>query len=1119
MDFRILGPLEVLGDRGRVPLADGKQKALLAVLLLHADRVVSVERLVEDLWGEDFPGTAHKMVQIFVSQLRKQLPEGLLRTQAPGYVLDLDGHSLDYRRFDEFVVMGRDALARGGAEQAARHFQNALALWRGPALAEFEEPFAGLESARLEEQRLACLEDRIEADLTLGRHAELVGELDALVRRHLYRERLRGQLMLALYRSGRHAEALASYQSFRRMLGEELGIDPSARLREVERRMLQQDASLEFAGPDVAPARTVFERDQTAAHFTATPPGRERELRYLTRLSEEAFGGPRRLVFVTGEPGIGKTTIIESFVAQIRSGGRTAVALGQCVEHRGAGEPYLPVLEALGRVCRQERGEQMVELLARQAPMWLSQMPWLVPDGELEAIRGRIVGATRERMLRELLEALDAIADALPLVLVLEDLHWSDPSTIDLLEALARRREQARLLVVGTYRRGEATAQHHPVSQLQPRLRIRGLCAELAVGALDEEALEDYLAMRFGAQAPPAGLARVLRERAGGNPLFVKTMLDAWFERGLFEHGATGSHDELSVLAADTPQTVRELIEQMFDDLDDEDRQLLDAASVAGRDFVGAAVAAASARSEEDVEERFEALTADERFLERTGETVWPDTTISARYRFAHDLYQETLYVGLPPARRARLHREIGRRLEHAYGERAHEIASTLAAHYVRGGETESAIRWLQLAAERALTRSGHREAIEHLTLALAQVDRLDSSRERAERELVLRITLGNALIIARGYAAQETRENYARARAVAAALGDAARHLLPVLYGLWNNDLVAANHAAGYELARTFLRLAEQHHDDAVVVARRAVGWSLFFLGRLDEACAHFQEIEAGYDPGRHGELIRTYGEDPGIAGASALALCQWFLGLADQAVATSGDAVERAVALNHPFTLVYALLIDAMLAQLAGDSAVAGERAEAACAVAAEYGIPVWGAWATAIRGWAMSKNGAPEAGVAAIRRGLEDTTATGAAIFHPYFFALLAEVHADSNQIDDGLAALEDGLTAADSTDERYFEPELHRLRGELLMRHPDPDPEAAQHAFDHALELATACSAKPLALRAGVSAARLAAAPERATNGRRLLAEVYDSFTEGFNTHDLCAARETLAQLGA
>lgn len=1116
MEFRILGPLEATTERGPVALTGGKQKALLAVLLLHADRVVSMDRLVEDLWGEESPATAHKMVQIFVSQLRKQLPEGSLRTRAPGYVLDLDGHSLDLRRFDAFVASGRAALTRGGAEEAALHFQHALALWRGPALAEFEERFAGFESARLEEQRLACLEDRLEADLALGRDAELVGELEALVHRHPYRERLRAQLMLALYRSGRHAEALASYQGFRRMLSEELGIDPSARLRELERRMLQQDVSLQIARPDAAPA--VAGRDPAAACFTASPPGRERELTYLVRLREEALGGERRVVFVTGEAGIGKTTTIESFVAETRSAGRAAVAHGQCVEHRGAGEPYLPLLEALSRLCRQDRGEQIIELLARQAPMWLAQMPWLLADAEMEVIRGRIAGATRERMLRELLEALDAIAETLPLVLVLEDLHWSDPSTIDLVEALARRGERARLLLIGTYRRGEAAAQHHPVHQLEQRLRMRGLCAEIAVGALDEEALEEYLAIRFGSQPPPVGLANVLRERAGGNPLFVKTLLDSWFERGMLDRGADGFQRRLSVLAADMPQTVRGLIEQIFDDVEAGDRELLGAGSVAGRVFLAAVVAAGCGRTEEEVEERCEALSRDERFLERTGETEWPDGTISARYRFAHDLYQEVLYLGLPPARRARLHREIGRRLEQAYGDQAREIASELAVHYVRGGESDSAIRSLQLAAEQALARSGHREAIEHLSLALAQLERLPAGRERAERELLLRITLGNALITARGYAAPETRENYAQARAVAAGLGDAARHLLPILYGLWNNELVAAKHAAGLELAGTFLRLAEQHNDDAVVVAERAVGWSLFALGRFREARAHYEAITQRYDPSRHSELIRTYGEDPSIAGASALALCQWFHGLADQAGSMSRDAVERGVALKHPFTLVYVLVIDAMRAQLARDSDLAGERAEAACAVASEYGIPVFGAWATAVRGWATTKKGAPEDGLAAIRRGLDQAAATGAAIFRPYFLALLAEAYADNNQVEEGLRALDDAIAAADATDERYFEAELHRLRGELLLRRPDQDLEAVRHAYDRALEIATVCGAKPLRLRAALSAARHAAKRERAADENRLLEEAYNSFTEGFNTYDLCAARETLAQLG-
>ena len=263
MDFRILGPLEATDDTRPVRLTGGKQQALLALLLLNADRVVSMDRLVDDLWGEDVPETAQKMVQILVSQLRKQLPDGLLRTSAPGYLVDLDGHSLDLRRFDELVEEGRETLGQGQAEIASVHFQNALALWRGPALQEFQEPFALLESSRLEEQRLACLEERIDADLALARHAELVGELDALVRRHPHRERLRGQLMLSLYRSGRHAEALESYRAYRQLLADGVGIDPSARLRELERRMLQQDPSLDsMARPHIRLRTPVGSRDR-----------------------------------------------------------------------------------------------------------------------------------------------------------------------------------------------------------------------------------------------------------------------------------------------------------------------------------------------------------------------------------------------------------------------------------------------------------------------------------------------------------------------------------------------------------------------------------------------------------------------------------------------------------------------------------------------------------------------------------------------------------------------------------------------------------------------------------------------------------------------------------------
>ncbi len=268
----LLGPLEVRHGRAPIPLGAPVPRALMARLLLDANRPVAVDRLVDDLWGEDFPPTAVKMVQIYVSGLRKVLPAGTLVTRSPGYAVEISPGALDLVRFDGLRNEGRAALAGGSAAEAADRLREALALWRGPALAEFDAPFAGIEAGRLEELRLACLEDRIDADLALGGHAVLSGELDALVARHPLRERLHGHLMLALYRSGRQAEALAGYRQLRHMLSTELGIEPSPALRALERRILQHDPSLDVAafeprhGSPAATARPVHASDSPNAH-------------------------------------------------------------------------------------------------------------------------------------------------------------------------------------------------------------------------------------------------------------------------------------------------------------------------------------------------------------------------------------------------------------------------------------------------------------------------------------------------------------------------------------------------------------------------------------------------------------------------------------------------------------------------------------------------------------------------------------------------------------------------------------------------------------------------------------------------------------------------------------
>jgi class 3 adenylate cyclase/DNA-binding SARP family transcriptional activator len=291
VEFRILGPLEAADDGRAVQLGGGKQRALLALLLLHDGRVVPMTRLVDDLWGEEVPESAQKMVQIFVSHLRKELPDGVLRTQAPGYLLDLSGHSLDLHRFGELAERGRTALAGDRADEAAALLGRALALWRGEPLGEFSEPFAAVESTRLEELQLTCLEDRVDADLALGRHAALVAELDALAARHPRRERLRSQLMLALYRSGRHAEALATYQTYRRQLAEALGIDPSASLKELERRMLQQDPTLDLAPASPPPARAPV---PVASPSPPAASGGEEMLKLVTVLFADVVGSTAR---------------------------------------------------------------------------------------------------------------------------------------------------------------------------------------------------------------------------------------------------------------------------------------------------------------------------------------------------------------------------------------------------------------------------------------------------------------------------------------------------------------------------------------------------------------------------------------------------------------------------------------------------------------------------------------------------------------------------------------------------------------------------------------------------------------------------------------------------------
>jgi predicted ATPase len=389
---------------------------------------------------------------------------------------------------------------------------------------------------------------------------------------------------------------------------------------------------------------------------------------------------------VSGEAGIGKTTVVDLFVARLGTESPVRLARGQCVEQYGEGEPYLPVLEALRQLSVGPSHQEVLAALRQYAPLWLVQLPGLVPEAEWERLQRQVQGATSARMLREFAEALDVLTAEVPLVLVLEDLQWSDRATVALLAYVAQRRGPMRLLVLGTYRPVEVMLRAHPLRGMVQELRGRGQAVDLPLEYLPAEDVAAYMAGRL--KGPVAGtLAELVHERTDGNALFMVNIVAHLVQQGLVvqHEGERWLREGVEAELASLPEGVRQLITRRIEALPPDARVVLDAASVEGEKFAVAAVAAGAECLVAEVEARCEGLAAQQHFIEDVGVTAWPDGTSSGDYRFQHALYQQVLYEQMGSARRVQLHRRIGVRLEAGYGVRAGEIAAQLAVHFERG--------------------------------------------------------------------------------------------------------------------------------------------------------------------------------------------------------------------------------------------------------------------------------------------------------------------------------------------------------------------------------------------------------------------------------------------------
>jgi predicted ATPase/DNA-binding winged helix-turn-helix (wHTH) protein len=853
-----------------------------------------------------------------------------------------------------------------------------------------------------------------------------------------------------------------------------------------------------------------------------TPPllvGREAELAQLRQWWAQARQGTRQVVCITGEAGIGKTTLVDAFVAQVAPTAPIWLGHGQCLEQHGAGEPYLPLLAALGGLGRGPDGPQLVAVLRQQAPSWLLHLPALVPEDDFAAVQRRGSGETRERMLRELAEAVEALTAVRPVVLVLEDLHWSDAATVDWLAYVARRREAARLLVLGTYRRTEAIMQGHPIHKATQELQRHGQGHDLGLGYFPEAVVAAYLARRLGTPQPPAGLVRALHQRTTGNPLFLVAVVDTLVRQVQFQEGGThgAGGEDLAVHMGDVPDSLRQLIEQQLVQLAPEVQALLEAASVVGKEFAVAAVAAAVGQAVEGVEDHCRALARQGQFLRACGTDVWPDGTVAERYGFVHDLYRETLYARVPVGRRVRWHRQIGRRLEAGYGPQARERAAELAEHFVRGHDTERAVPYLRYAGEQAVQRSAHQEALVHLTKGLELLATLPATPARAQQEIDLQLALGPALRATRGYAATEVEQTYTRALALCQQIGETPQ-LFPTLRGLWLFYSSRGALATARELGAQLVQQAQYEADPVPLLeAHEALGTTLFHLGEYAAARMHYEQVMARTNLTVQPALARCRGAVLGVTCLAHAALTLWCLGYPAQAVQRSQEALRLAQALAHPHSLAVVQFWAASLQHRRREAAAVQAQTDALLTLATAQGFPLWAGLGTCLRGWALAMQGQGEAGMAQLRQGIAAVLATGQELARPLYLVLLAEVMGYAGQVAEGLCLLTEALTAFETSGRGDALAEVYRIQGELLLRQAIPDVPLAQACFQQACAVARHQQAKSWELRAATSLSRLWLQQGKRTAAYDLLAPIYGWFSEGFETADLQEAQALLAEL--
>jgi len=842
--------------------------------------------------------------------------------------------------------------------------------------------------------------------------------------------------------------------------------------------------------------------------------GRDAELALLDSKLDLARSGKRQIIFVTGEAGIGKTALVKLFLQEMRSKPDILIGWGQCIDQHGESEAYLPVLESIDRFARGPEGKWVRQCLWRYAPSWIVLFPWMQnPKHDLELL---LTAATPARMIREFCVFIEALTARVPLILWLEDLHWGDAGTSDLLDALARRDEEARLLVVASYRPVDAAISGNPVPHLKQSLIQQNSAVELALELLGRTAVAEYLTSRFDKIDSITSLTDLVIEQTDGNPLFIITLVDYLVANGLLEQ----VQDQwkltlpIDIVCAECPKSLRDIVEMQKSAASKEEIGLLDAASVAGTGFDAQAVAGALELDVDTVESILGRLASRGQFIIVAGTANWPDGSHGQRYEFIHDVYRSTMYDALAPGRRQHLHRNIAIRLTTGFAGQHETVAAEMALHSELGGDPVNAITWLILAADRAQRRSAAQESIAYLNRALGQIGKLPDGPENEQRELKVRLRMMRALISTAGYTTVQQDPHIARVLELCDRFDDKPSQLL-VLAFQSSAQIIRGSLAAARWSTREARSIASQVSDPVLLSHEFLVSGLISLVsGEFEKAENQFNQCIELLDEAGLREPSRIFGHDPAVVALGYSSLSTWCQGLPDKARKRAENSLLRAGAIGTAQNKVVALDFCLSVEQFRRDMPAARSIANTFKNALEKYLIEYPYMRPITARNWLVLQTGETEKAVNGLIRDIATAREKRARLFSCLSVTTLAEAHLANGTIAEGLAAADEALDIADSG-ERFWEAETYRIKGELLRKINAGGK--AEQCFRKSVEVAASQSALSLELRGATSLAKLLADSGRDSEARQLIEDTLGRFTEGFETADWHDANSLLNTL--